>query len=63
MVDNTPNPGSDIAIERGCICPILDNGHGIGTFWNGQRQFWINQDCPIHGDHANREKDAEKCEV
>jgi hypothetical protein len=25
-----PNPGSDDAIDAGCTCPVLDNGHGKG---------------------------------
>lgn len=25
---STPNPGSDAAIRRGCICPRLDNNRG-----------------------------------
>lgn len=42
-----PNPGSDAALDRGCTCPVLDNGHGRG---NGP--FWITGGCPVH-DHAN----------
>lgn len=40
------NPGSDEAIEQGCICPVLDNNHGQGAdggYW------WITRDCPLHG--------------
>ena len=39
-------PGSDKAIEQGCTCPVIDNGHGKGR---GDGQFVINMDCPIHG--------------
>nr|DAE07572.1 MAG TPA: hypothetical protein [Podoviridae sp. ctnCN2] len=42
----TPNPGSDEAIEQGCICPVLDNNHGQGT---GENYWWITRDCPLHG--------------
>ncbi len=43
-----PNPGSDEAIERSCVCPVLDNGHGRG--WMGQEDvFVINERCPLHG--------------
>jgi hypothetical protein len=38
-----PNPGSDGAIEMGCTCAVLDNGHGKG---NGP--FWITGGCPVH---------------
>lgn len=42
-----PNPGSDEAIELGCTCPVLDNGHGHGAY--GQTDlFWNNGDCPLH---------------
>ena len=43
-----PPPGSDEAIEMGCICSILDNNHGKGIDGKG-KLFWINQKCPIHG--------------
>jgi hypothetical protein len=47
------NPGSDEAIAAGCICPILDNGHGKGVqreTYTGRiiTDWWINDDCPIH---------------
>ena len=32
-------PGSDAAIEHGCTCPRMDNGHGKGFLWNG-KQSW-----------------------
>lgn len=44
-----PNPGSDEAIESGCTCPVLDNSHGRGFGWPGSEQFWISEDCPLHG--------------
>ena len=49
----TPNPGSNAAIEQGCTCPVLDNGHGVGA-WGGVRNlngsvtFWTSLDCPLH---------------
>ena len=39
-----PSPGSDAAQEQGCLCPVLDNGHG-----RGDGPFWINVECPLHG--------------
>lgn len=46
--DYKPNPGSDEAIEMGCICPVLDNCHGKGSMY-GEGMFWTNTNCPIHG--------------
>ncbi len=43
-----PNPGSDAAIARGCICPMLDNEHGTDVLLNDEHLFWINADCPVH---------------
>lgn len=47
------NPGSDEAIEKGCKCPVLDNGHGRG--WKGiEGKFVVSFECPLHGeDHEN----------
>ena len=45
-----PKPGSDIAIEQGCTCPVLDNGHGKGRLGDGEKFGWvINHGCPLHG--------------
>ena len=52
QVDNVPNPGSDEALEMGCTCPVMDNGHGKGSGWkedDGSPVFWIMDDCPLHG--------------
>lgn len=46
--DATPNPGSHEAIDRGCICAVLDNGHGKGAFDGIPDTFWITGGCPIH---------------
>lgn len=44
---DTPNPGSDEAIKAGCLCPIIDNGHGRG--YMGQPDvFVITVGCPVH---------------
>lgn len=48
------NPGSPEAVEIGCRCPVLDNGHGQGSGYkdsNGDPAFWINEECPIHNPH------------
>ncbi len=49
----TPNPGSDEAREKGCTCPVLDNGHGKGwmggrTDENGATLFVRVEGCPLH---------------
>ena len=47
--NETPNPGSDAAIDQGCLCPVLDNSHGAG--WPGKDgvpQFWVSSNCPLH---------------
>lgn len=51
-----PNPGSDEAIDNGCKCPVLDNGHGAGCGRvgdNGEPLFWVTRGCPLH-DEARR---------
>lgn len=47
---NRPHPGSPEAVDQGCRCPIIDNGHGKGRGGNGERFGWfMRQDCPLHG--------------
>ena len=46
---STPNPGSDEALDQGCTCPVLDNGHGRGVGDPDSPWFWTARDCPIHG--------------
>ncbi len=43
------NPGSDEAVKKGCTCPRIDNHYGKGIpSRDGDAQFWINGDCPLH---------------
>jgi hypothetical protein len=47
-------PGGDKARERGCTCPVLDNGYGRGR---GNGTYVIVWGCPVHSpekddDHA-----------
>jgi hypothetical protein len=47
-------PGSSAAKSLGCLCPVIDNGHGRGAYIDAERgpQFWITDRCPLHGaDH------------
>jgi len=47
------NPGSDEAREKGCVCAVVDNGHGHHPYmgWNedGTGRWSIRGDCPLHG--------------
>lgn len=36
-------PGSSEAVEKGCKCPVMDNG----DMPDGRK--WVNGDCPLHG--------------
>jgi len=40
-----PNPGSDEAVEQGCICPRMDNNYGKGCYKGG---FIYMMNCPLH---------------
>lgn len=42
-----PNPGSIEAFERGCVCPIIDNQHGKGSYKS--EGFIVHEECPLHG--------------
>lgn len=43
-----PNPGSDEARTKGCICPVLDNNHGKMAPWPPDG-WWMDTECPLHG--------------
>lgn len=43
----TPNPGSNEAIALGCVCPVLDNNHGLYAP-HPPEGFWISGDCKLH---------------
>jgi hypothetical protein len=46
---DTPKPGSDAAIDAGCICAVLDNNHGHGTpCSDGKVAYWLTAGCPLH---------------
>lgn len=51
--ETTPNPGSNEAVEQGCICPRVDNGWGQGVLMvlGGLEavRFVTNLNCPLHG--------------
>ena len=45
------NPGSMLAIEKGCTCPVLDNNYGKGV----SGLFWMDEKCPLHGAKIRKE--------
>lgn len=47
MQDGRPNPGSDAAIDAGCICAVLDNHHGRSSPFPDDG-WWITAGCPLH---------------
>jgi len=44
-------PGTQEALDVGCLCPILDNSHGKGYMGLGEERglYVYNGECPIHG--------------
>lgn len=40
-------PGSDAALDAGCICAVLDNNHGRWPPFSPDG-WWITVGCPIH---------------
>lgn len=45
----SPPPGSPEAIDKGCICPRMDNCNGAGIGMNGEKYgWWINLGCTVH---------------
>lgn len=47
MQKDIPAPGSDEAIELGCLCPRMDNGYGKG-YMGIAGQYVIVEGCPVH---------------
>jgi hypothetical protein len=43
----TPPPGSQEALDLGCLCPVLDNGYGRG-FGGIAGLSVVNSACPVH---------------
>lgn len=53
MGTERPAPGSNAAIDAGCICPVLDNAHGAGFPVRGETSWWITEGCPLHAASAS----------
>jgi len=45
------DPGSPVAVERGCTCPEAENNFGRGRSKNGviEPSFTADPHCPVHG--------------
>ena len=53
-IGGRPQPGSNAAIDAGCTCPVMDNGHGRGYMGglkdaDGNVMFVMDEACPLHG--------------
>jgi hypothetical protein len=55
MEQSKPNPGSKAAIEQGCTCPVLDNGHGHG-YMGMEGIFVYSSGCKLHMPDNNLNK-------
>lgn len=42
--DWTVAPGSRVAREQGCMCPVIDNHYGHGA----EGRFVVSGNCPLH---------------
>lgn len=47
-----PYPGSDEAIDAGCMCPVMDNGRGNVEAARDRGGWWIGVGCPLHSPTA-----------
>ena len=56
MIDKPPSPGSDEARARGCTCPVMDNAHGQGFMYGGERCYYMSEGCPLHGANLRQVK-------
>lgn len=60
-----PNPGSEPAVQRGCICAVGDNARGLGAYGgaaqdeNDNRLFWMTEECPLHAAAPKDEPETE----
>ena len=45
--DGAANPGSDEALDKGCLCPVLDNNHGRRAPWPPDNWYQV-IGCPQH---------------
>ena len=55
-----PNPGSDAANKLGCMCPVMDNNHGISGSYYGKGIWIYVENCPLHNPGWKEKEDAEE---
>lgn len=48
-----PYPGSDAALDKGCLCPVLDNGHGNTGLARDRGGWIVVVGCPLHSPNAS----------
>lgn len=53
-----PNPGTQEAQDKNCICPVIDNHYGKGR---GDGNFIYSMDCPLHTAEIEIKEDGELC--
>ena len=46
--DEKPSPGSDEAVDVGCLCPVKRGGKYLRGIFNMHEGPWISADFPIH---------------
>lgn len=49
-IDKTKDmtPGSKMATEAGCTCPIEKNNYGNGVAFQDMVTYYISADCPLN---------------
>ncbi len=54
-----PKPGSAEAIEKGCLCPIMENNCGAGFVKNNALHYTIREECPLHSTEKTKKQSNE----
>lgn len=52
-------PGSKVAVEAGCVCPVMDNNYGAG-YYGQPGVYVVNGGCKLHDTDNARRKGAGK---
>lgn len=55
-------PGSPEAIAQGCICPPMDNAHGLGIFGMPGHYVYV-VGCPLHPEAMELREQHEEPDV
>ena len=59
-------PRRNIAMLLGCTCPEKENMNGFGSHYvteSGERLFYIDKDCPIHGNMESIDQETKVFEL